>query len=127
MGAHPADYERLAPPRSFLHVDWFESPAHLARVLHALDADPALYARLHAWRRTHANFDTRYWCRICFAAHLLRRERLSVHYADAHTWLRNFVDAAHTENLCIGKRRWLQRALDEPQLRDFLGLTISGA
>ena len=124
MGAHPADYERVAPPRSFLHVDWFESPAQLARFLHALDADEALYARLHAWRRTHARFDTRYWCRLCFVAHLLRRERLSVRYSDAHAWVHNFADAVHSENLCIGAHRWLQRPLNESQLRAYFGLGV---
>lgn len=51
MGAHPADYVRVAPPHSFVHVDWFDSPAALARYLRALAADPAAYARFFAWRR----------------------------------------------------------------------------
>lgn len=122
MGAHPADYARIAPPRSFLHVDWFESPAQLARVLHALDSDAALYARLHAWRQTHAHFDTRYWCRLCFMAHLMRRERLSVRYPDAFAWVHNYSNVTHSENLCIGSNRWLQRPLNESQLRAYLGL-----
>lgn len=43
MGAAPEDYERAAPPHSFIHVDDFESPKELAEYLHKLDKDDELY------------------------------------------------------------------------------------
>ncbi|CAG5121936.1 unnamed protein product, partial [Candidula unifasciata] len=43
MGAAPEDYERAAPPHSFIHVDDFESPKDLADYLHKLDKNDDLY------------------------------------------------------------------------------------
>ena len=43
MGARREDYERVAPPHSFIHVDDFESPFQLAAYLKRLDKDEALY------------------------------------------------------------------------------------
>ncbi|GFO50580.1 glycoprotein 3-alpha-l-fucosyltransferase a [Plakobranchus ocellatus] len=43
MGAAPEDYARAAPPHSFIHVDDFESPKHLAEYLNTLDKNDALY------------------------------------------------------------------------------------
>ena len=43
MGARRRDYERVAPPNSFIHVDDFESPFQLANYLKKLDKDEALY------------------------------------------------------------------------------------
>jgi len=43
MGAHPDDYARAAPYRSYIHVDDFASPKALADYLHLLDQNPDLY------------------------------------------------------------------------------------
>lgn len=43
MGAAPEDYERAAPPHSFIHVDNFASPKELAEYLHKLDQNDAMY------------------------------------------------------------------------------------
>ena len=45
MGAPLEDYRRVAPPHSFIHVDEFNNPEHLAEYLHLLDEDADLYNR----------------------------------------------------------------------------------
>ena len=43
MGARPEDYAAVAPPGSYIHVDDFPSPRHLAEYLHTLDAEDDKY------------------------------------------------------------------------------------
>ena len=43
MGARLEDYQESAPHKSFLHVDQFSGPEHLASFLHKLDQDDSLY------------------------------------------------------------------------------------
>lgn len=43
MGAHPDDYARAAPYKSYIHVDDFSSPKDLADYLHLLDQNDDLY------------------------------------------------------------------------------------
>jgi hypothetical protein len=50
MGARKVDYVRVAPPNSFVHVDDFKSPRHLARFLLLLDAHAPLYAKYFRWK-----------------------------------------------------------------------------
>ena len=50
MGAHPQDYARIAPSNSFIHVDWFSSPAHLAQFLLSVNASSSRYNWFHRWR-----------------------------------------------------------------------------
>jgi len=49
MGAHPDDYKRAAPKNSYIHVDDFESPKHLAEYLHQLDKDDKKYNEYFKW------------------------------------------------------------------------------
>ena len=49
-GAHKADYERLAPPNSFIYAGDFKSPKQLAEYLLKLDKRPDLYAKYFEWR-----------------------------------------------------------------------------
>ena len=43
MGARIEDYEAVAPPNSFLHVDSFSGPEELAEHLKYLDENPRAY------------------------------------------------------------------------------------
>ena len=49
MGAHPDDYARAAPFKSYIHVDDFTSPRALADYLHLLDQNPDLYNQYFKW------------------------------------------------------------------------------
>ena len=50
MGAPRSDYEKVAPRQSFIHVDDFTSPRHLAEYLKVLDRDSALYNSYFRYR-----------------------------------------------------------------------------
>jgi glycoprotein 3-alpha-L-fucosyltransferase len=50
MGARPEDYEALLPPGSFIHVDDFRSPKHLAEYLQSLDKNDELYNAYFKWK-----------------------------------------------------------------------------
>ena len=43
MGARPADYEKVAPHNSYIHVDQFRGPRDLAEYLLELDRDDKKY------------------------------------------------------------------------------------
>ena len=43
MGASEAEYTRVAPHNSFIHVDQFRGPEQLAEHLHMLDRDEEKY------------------------------------------------------------------------------------
>ena len=65
MGAHPDDYKKLAPPKSYIHVDQFEGPRQLAEYLHILDANDDLYNSYFRWKETGSFIDTKFPCRLC--------------------------------------------------------------
>lgn len=50
MGGRRDDYFNLAPPNSYIHVDDFHSPAHLAAYLRYLDGNDTAYAAFFAWK-----------------------------------------------------------------------------
>ncbi|XP_035697428.1 4-galactosyl-N-acetylglucosaminide 3-alpha-L-fucosyltransferase FUT5-like [Branchiostoma floridae] len=50
LGAPKTDYEKFAPPNSFIHVEDFESPEALARYIKLLDKDDDKYSQYLKWR-----------------------------------------------------------------------------
>ncbi|XP_076174536.1 glycoprotein 3-alpha-L-fucosyltransferase A [Ptiloglossa arizonensis] len=85
MGAHPTDYARSAPYRSYIHVDEFESPKQLAEYLHRLDRDDELYNSYFRWKGTGEFINTYFWCRVCAMLHDDRRPK---YYKDVNEWWR---------------------------------------
>ena len=51
-----ADYEKHLPPHSYINVKDFPSPKHLAKYLHKLDNDNALYREYFAWKSDYSCF-----------------------------------------------------------------------
>ena len=49
-GLSKRDYEKIAPPHSYLHVDDFPSPGDLTKQLHEISKDPLLYNSYFWWR-----------------------------------------------------------------------------
>ncbi|XP_076817782.1 alpha-(1,3)-fucosyltransferase 7-like [Clavelina lepadiformis] len=49
MGTDRKDYELIAPPNSFIHIDDFDSPQSLANYLKKLDEDDDLYGEYLRW------------------------------------------------------------------------------
>ncbi|KAJ8031438.1 Glycoprotein 3-alpha-L-fucosyltransferase A [Holothuria leucospilota] len=50
-GPSRSEYEKLAPPHSFIHVNDFGSIEELARYIKKLDQDDALYSEYFEWQR----------------------------------------------------------------------------
>lgn len=96
MGAHPLDYQRAAPYKSFIHVDDFESPASLAAYLNLLDSNDTLYNQYFQWENTGELINTYFWCRLCAMLHAPLKYKTYTNLAD---WW-------HSDTTCI-KTRWM--------------------
>ena len=84
MGPSIQDYEAVAPPKSFIHVDSFDSPADLANYLHVLDQDDDLYNEYFAWKQMGDFIATKFFCRVCSMLHYSRHFLEEVR--DVNTW-----------------------------------------
>ncbi|CAH8562736.1 unnamed protein product [Schistosoma turkestanicum] len=71
MGASIEEYQRVAPPYSFIHVDQFESPAKLADYLKYLDKNDTAYNEYFAWHGHGVihDYDAQPQCAMCLLAH----------------------------------------------------------
>jgi len=89
MGAPKLDYEAVAPPHSFIHVDDFPSPRHLASYLQRLNDSDRQYNEYMAWKlpNTGRFINTRFWCRLCAMAH--DDSGHITWYDDIEQWWRN--------------------------------------
>jgi len=91
MGGHPDDYERLSPPKSYIHVDDFASPKELAEFLHAIHEDESKYMEYLRWKKLTGSrsghfVNTYFWCRVCALLHSPRAERESYAYPNLQSW-----------------------------------------
>ncbi|CAG2063831.1 unnamed protein product, partial [Timema podura] len=83
MGASLEDCGRFLPPGSYVHVDAFKSPAHLASYLKHLAAMPAEYNAFFSWKKLfkvvneHGYFNAPvfHYCRLCEALNYNGRSR----------------------------------------------------
>lgn len=75
MGAHPDDYRRAAPHKSYIHVDDFPSPKELAKYLHQLDVDDEAYNDYFRWKGTGEFINTHFFCRLCAMVHYADRSK----------------------------------------------------
>ncbi|BFZ15757.1 hypothetical protein BsWGS_18796 [Bradybaena similaris] len=97
MGAAPEDYERAAPPHSYIHVDEFASPKELAEYLLKLDKDDSLYNEYFKWKGTGDIINTFFWCRVCALAHDEDR---------GQSWYQNMEAWWNGPDICIGEKTW---------------------
>lgn len=95
MGAHPDDYARLAPPKSYIHVDDFESPKALAEYLQKVDKDDDLYNSYFRWKGTGKFIDTKFWCRLCTMVHEAQRTKHHMVFDKLNDWWRG-------DGVCVG-------------------------
>ena len=85
LGPKMADYEKVAPPHSFIHVDNFTSPKHLADYIKYLDKNDEAYYKYHMWRNTHKyGTETNVWCKLCSMLH--QTEQASSHQDIGKFW-----------------------------------------
>ena len=93
LGARPEDYQVAAPPHSYIHVDDFPSPKHLARYLHKLHKNDHLYNSYFRWKSTPGRFvDTKFWCRLCSMVNLA---------SEFPMWYQNVNDFWRGEGVCV--------------------------
>ena len=97
MGAAPEDYARAAPHGSYIHVDDFGSPEHLAQYLHRIDQNDDLYNQYFQWKGTGEFINTYFWCRVCAMLH--DTSRGSHFHQDLERWWRG-------NSVCIGNKMW---------------------
>ncbi len=69
MGASVAEYRKVAPYHSFIHVDEFQTTKDLADYLKLLDSNSTLYNEYFGWKGTGIFLNTRFWCRFCAMLH----------------------------------------------------------
>ena len=114
MGAPRADYERAAPPHSFIHVDDFESPRQLADFLRVVAADRDRYNSYFRWQGTGEYIDTKFWCRLCALLHETRRTGRHSVYDRLNDWWRG--PGACAEDRAKGEHWMSWRDVDVPDL-----------
>ncbi|XP_015265761.1 PREDICTED: alpha-(1,3)-fucosyltransferase 4 [Gekko japonicus] len=82
LGPPRSNYELFVPANSFIHVDDFASPAHLAIYLKFLDKNKNRYRRYFAWRKRYDVQVTSFWdehcCRVCEAIRTAGHQRKTV-------------------------------------------------
>ncbi|XP_066269683.1 alpha-(1,3)-fucosyltransferase 7-like [Branchiostoma lanceolatum] len=90
LGAPRKDYERFAPPNSFIHVDDFKSPRALASYLNYLDQNEDKYMEYFAWKtnppKNLPDFKS-HWCEVCKKLVQVRPTERKV-YNDIDRWWR---------------------------------------
>lgn len=65
MGARRGDYQRVAPPHSFIHVDDFSGVKELAEYLLYLRGNRTAYEEYFQWRETLRVSEPRVTCDLC--------------------------------------------------------------
>lgn len=86
MGPSRSDYERLAPPGSFIHVDDFESVEALASYLKLLAGDDELYYSYFKWKTMGEFIDTKFMCRLCAMLHESHRSQRIKMVSNLRDW-----------------------------------------
>ena len=85
-GAAREDYEAVAPPKSFLHVDDYASPRELAGHVRYLTSHDEAYREYTAWRSEYriegAHRDG--WCQLCERLNRADAERREI--PDINRW-----------------------------------------
>ncbi|CAH8572011.1 unnamed protein product [Heterobilharzia americana] len=90
MGASLEEYQRVAPPNSFIHVDQFNSPKDLASYLNYLDKNQTAFNEYFIWQQKGSvyQFPGKPECDFCLLANALPILKQSW-YPDLQLWLNN--------------------------------------
>ena len=96
MGAMPQDYKRVAPYKSYIHVDDFEGgPKQLADHLKELESNDDLYNEYFKWKGTGEMINTKFFCRVCS---LLHEQSITKVYPGSH--IKNFNNWWKGKGIC---------------------------
>lgn len=81
LGAPKKDYEKIAPPNSFIHADDFDTPEDLAKYLKYLDNNQEEYLKYLEWKKSYELVCEEKWpCQLC--AKLYKNEKKTRKYDD---------------------------------------------
>ncbi|XP_014667965.1 PREDICTED: alpha-(1,3)-fucosyltransferase 7-like isoform X2 [Priapulus caudatus] len=86
MGTSRTDYERLAIPGSYIHVNDFKSAEALAAHLRNLDAHADAYSAYFSWVNKYKYSRNQKWCELCSQLHEQRSGATQV-YDSLEQWL----------------------------------------
>jgi len=84
MGGRRRDYERAAPPHSYISVEDFSTARDLADYLLRLNHSDALYNEYFRWKGSGKFIDTKFWCRLCAMLH--DDNKPVMWYSDFNKW-----------------------------------------
>jgi hypothetical protein len=62
-------YTARSPPKSFIHIDDFASPAKLANYLLYLNSNDTAYEEYLLWKLDHYLYCSEYFCKMCSKLH----------------------------------------------------------
>jgi hypothetical protein len=88
-GLSPAEYTEFLPPRSFIHIDDFDSIERLADYLLYLQGNATAYNEYHAWRQYYAiqgtwlNWD---FCLLCDSIAISKASKMDQRRRSAGQW-----------------------------------------
>ena len=87
MGARSKDYASLLLPHSYIHVDDFSSPRHLADYLHTLSVNDTAYNEYFWWKSSWTiGKRDKLFCRLCGLLHVASEQRYVHWYDDYGLW-----------------------------------------
>ena len=88
-GPKRENFQRVAPPNSFIHLDDFQSIKDLAQTLQMIATDRNLFAKYHSWRRFYdvyyeaKDLDPYRFCELCYR---LNNNRKRIWYENLNEW-----------------------------------------
>lgn len=88
-GPKRENFERIAPPHSFIHVDDYPSIEELAKELKIIETNRKIYGKYHAWRRYYdayheaIDLDPYRFCELCYR---LNTNRQRIWYDNINDW-----------------------------------------
>jgi len=88
-GPERGNFERIAPPNSFLHIDDYETEVDLAKVLDQISTNRTLFQEYHQWRRFYdvlyeaKDVDPYRFCELCYR---LNTNKHRIWYENINEW-----------------------------------------
>ena len=89
LGPKRRDYERVAPPNSFIYANDYSNPLRLAKYLNVVATNPNEFEKYHKWR---IDYETRYQAqdlepfRLCELCYQLNTNRDRIWYTDINKY-----------------------------------------
>ena len=81
-----ADYNKLAPPHSFIDINDFESVEALSKYLTRLSRNPKEYSAYFKWKETHDVYTFRPFCQLCEKLHQVQPGRVDKIVENGYDW-----------------------------------------